>query len=96
MSSENQPTLNEVATGLHAQIQSVRLDMQQLHEHAMHEARQQIEAQQAEIKRLEQQILDLDVRIQRYTSSDRYSITRAHVMQIMRDLDKENRKGTRK
>jgi hypothetical protein len=83
------PTLNEVATGLHAQIQSVRLDMQQLHEHAMHEAHQQIEVQQAEIKRLEQQILDLDVRIQRYTSSDRYSITRAHVMQIMRDIDKD-------
>jgi peptidoglycan hydrolase CwlO-like protein len=83
------PALNEVVAGLHAQIQSVRLDMRQLHEHAMHEARQQIEAQQAEIKRLEQQILDLDVRIQRYQSYDRYSITRAHVMQIMRGIDKD-------
>jgi hypothetical protein len=96
MSSENQPTLNEIAQGFHAQLQSLREEMLRNHNQALQLIQEQLVRQQAENQRLEQQLQNLHVAVQRYTSSDRYALTRAQVMKAMREHERESRKGTRK
>jgi hypothetical protein len=82
---------DEIAKGLSTQVQAAREEARGLHRQGTETAMRDRAERDRQLDRLERMILDLDVRIQRYQSYDRYSITRAHVVKAMAELAKEKR-----
>jgi hypothetical protein len=82
---------DEIAQGLNTQVQAAREEARGLHRQGTETAMRDRAERDRQIERLERMILDLDVRIQRYQSYDRYSITRAQVVRAMAELAKGRR-----
>ena len=81
------PTIKEVSDGLHKQILSYHEEARRLIAQAKAEQAAEAQVISERIAQLNQSILDLDLKLQRYMNEDRYNITRAQVLRAMREAN---------